>query len=152
MPKLKVLVLCTGNSCRSILTEALLRRRAGDRFEVSSAGTEPKGIHPLTKQVLEEVEIDTSGLRSKSLAEFLGKDVFHYVIIVCHSADETCPRIFPGMRERLYWPFDDPPATVGDESQKLAKFREVRDAIDRRLADWIAELDRTATAALNDKS
>lgn len=138
MRKPNVLFLCTANSCRSIMAEALLRRRAGERFDVYSAGTDPKGINPLATKVLEEIGIDTSGLRSKPVTEYLGKLPCHFVIVVCDSANETCPRIFPGMRERLFWPFDDPPAFQGTDEEKLNKFREVRDAIDVRIKEWLA--------------
>jgi arsenate reductase len=140
MPKQNVLFLCTGNSCRSILGEALLRARAGERFDVYSAGTMPKGVHPFTVQVLQEIGLDTSALRSKDVKEVLGRLTAHYVIVVCHDAQESCPRIFPGMGERLFWPFDDPPAQVGTDEQRLAKFREVRDQIDRKIQDWLAHL------------
>jgi arsenate reductase len=138
MNKLNVLFLCTGNSCRSQMAEALLRERGGDRFDAYSAGTEPKGIHPLTIKVLQEIGIDTSGLRSKDVTEFLGRLPVHHLIVVCENAEGTCPRIFPGMHERLFWPFDDPPAFAGTEAERLAKFREVRDQIDLRIHAWLA--------------
>src|SRR5436305_6557310 len=103
-----VLFLCTGNSCRSQMAEAWLRKHAGNRFTAYSAGVEPKGIHPLTIQVLKEQGIDTSPLRSKDVAEYLGKLPVHHLIIVCDNANESCPRIFPGMLDRQFWPFDDP--------------------------------------------
>jgi arsenate reductase len=134
-----VLFLCTGNSCRSQMGEALLRHRASDRFDVFSAGTQPKGIHPLTIRVLEEKGLDTSKLRSKDITEFLGKLPVHHLIVVCENAEGNCPRIFPGMLDRQFWPFDDPPAFKGTEEDKLHKFREVRDQIDARIERWLAE-------------
>jgi arsenate reductase (thioredoxin) len=134
-----VVFLCTGNSCRSQMAEAILRDRAGDRFMAYSAGSEPKGIHPLTIKVLEEKGIDTSKLRSKNISEFLGRVPVHHLIVVCDNANQSCPRIVPGMLNREFWPFDDPPAFQGTDEEKLNKFREVRDAIDRRIQNWLAE-------------
>jgi arsenate reductase (thioredoxin) len=139
MTKENVLFLCTDNSCRSQMGEALLRERAGERFNAYSAGVNPKGVHPLTIKVLEEKEIDTSKLRSKDVAEFLGKLSVHHLIVVCDNANESCPRIFPGILDRQFWPFDDPPAFQGTDEEKLNKFREVRDAIDKRIQQWVAE-------------
>ena len=134
-----VLFLCTGNSCRSQMAEAILRERAADRFMAYSAGSEPKGVHPLTIQVLEEKGIDTSKLRSKNVSEFLGRLPVHHLIVVCDNANQSCPRIVPGMLNREFWPFDDPPAFQGTDEEKLNKFREVRDAIDQRIQNWLAE-------------
>jgi arsenate reductase len=141
MGKRTVLFLCTGNSCRSIMSEALLRDRFGDRFDAYSAGTDPKGVHPMTIEVLNEIGVDTSPLRSKGVKEYLGKLWVHYLVIVCQSADESCPRIFPGMVERLFWKFDDPPAFKGSEEEKLNKFRQVRNEIDEAIDRWVKELD-----------
>jgi arsenate reductase (thioredoxin) len=134
-----VLFLCTGNSCRSQMAEALLRERPGDRFTAYSAGVEPKGIHPLTTKVLQEKGIDTSTLRSKDVSEYLGKLPVHHLIVVCENAEGSCPRIFPGMLNREFWPFDDPPAFQGTDEEKLNKFREVRDQIDNRIQKWLAK-------------
>ncbi len=134
-----VLFLCTGNSCRSQMGEALLRKQAGARFNAYSAGVNPNGIHPLTLKVLEEKGIDTRKLRSKDVAEFLGKLPVHHLIVVCDNANESCPRIFPGIQDRQFWPFDDPPAFQGTDAEKLNKFREVREAIDKRIQQWLAE-------------
>ena len=106
--------------------EALLRERAGDRFDAYSAGVKPKGIHPLTIKVLEEKGIDTSKLRSKDVSEYLGRLAVHHLIVVCENAEGSCPRIFPGMLNREFWPFDDPPAFQGTDEEKLNKFREVQ--------------------------
>jgi arsenate reductase (thioredoxin) len=145
MRKVTVLFLCTGNSCRSIMSEALLRDRYGDRLDAHSAGTDPKGVHPMTIQVLEEMGIDTSPLRSKSVKGYLGRLWVHYLVIVCQQAGESCPRIFPGMVERFFWKFDDPPAFVGTEQEKLEKFREVRDQIAATIDEWVKQLDATGT-------
>ena len=140
MQKQNVLVLCTGNSARSQMGEALLRKHAGDRFEVHSAGTDPKGVNALAIKALAEIGIDASGQRSKNLKEYLGKLPVSYLIIVCGDADEKCPRIWPGVRHRLFWPFDDPAAATGTEQEKLETFRRVRDEMEAKIQAWSAEL------------
>ncbi len=139
-PKQKVLFLCTGNSCRSQMAEALLRHHAGNRFEVFSAGLEPKPIHPLTVAVMDEKGIDASAQRSKDVTEYLGRERFQYVIIVCDGANRSCPSGFPGVNHRLFWPFEDPAAFEGSEEETLEKFRRVRDRIDARIRTWLDEL------------
>ena len=114
-----------------------MRHHAGDRFDVYSAGTEPKGVNPLSWRVLEEVGVDASGLRSKGVTEFLGKLPVAHLIIVCGEAEKACPRIWPGVRERHFWPFDDPAAVTGSESERLEAFRRVRDEIDSKIRDWL---------------
>jgi arsenate reductase len=141
MQKLNVLFLCTGNSCRSVMGEMLLRHIAGDRFNAYSAGTDPKGINPIAVQVLNEIGVSAEGVRSKHVSELLGKLTFDYVIIVCDSANDSCPRTSPGMLNRLFWPFDDPPVFQGSEAERLAKFRAVRDQIHARLRQWVTELE-----------
>ncbi len=136
MDKTRVLFLCTGNSARSQMAEAFLRQLACDRFEVYSAGLEPKGIHPLTRQVLAEVGLDISGQTSKEIGQFLGKIHFGYLITVCSNAEARCP-IFPGMGFRLHWPFDDPATITGSEAEQLAGFRRVRDEIAARIQAWL---------------
>ena len=139
MSKIKVLFLCTGNSARSQMAEAFLRKYGGDQFESYSAGMEPKGIHPYTKRVMEEIGISLSGQYSKDVREYMGKVHFAYMIILCDEADRTCPRTFPGIGQRFHWSFEDPAALAGSEDQKLAKFKEVRDQIDRRIKGWLSE-------------
>ena len=139
MSKPQVLFLCTGNSARSQMAEAFLRKYASDRFDVQSAGLEPKGINPLTIKVMEEVSIDLSGHRSKSLREFMGQTHSRYVITVCSDADAACPRPLWSYGEKLHWPFEDPAAFQGSEEEKVTKFRQVRDQIDRRILDWLAK-------------
>jgi len=145
--KTSVLFLCTGNSARSQMAEAFLRRYAGDRFEALSAGLEPRGIHPYTRQVMAEIGIDLSGQRSKDISEYMGKRHFSYLVTVCAHAEQNCPKVFPGVSQRLHWTFDDPAAAVGTEAEKLAKFRQVRDEIASRLRSWIALLDTEADPA-----
>ncbi len=142
MSKTRVLFLCTGNSCRSQMAEAFLRKHAGDQFEVYSGGMEPKPIHPLTIRVMEEAGIDMSGQYSKPLAQFMGRVHFGYLITVCTDAEDKCP-IFPGMGIRLHWPFEDPAAFQGTEEEKLAKFRQTRDQIEKKVLAWLAELKIT---------
>ena len=139
MQKTKVLFLCTGNSARSQMAEAILRRRAGDRFEVHSAGLEPKGINPFTVRVMEEWGYDLSGQRAKDVTEYLGKVHFGYLITVCAHAEENCPRIFPGVVERFHWEFEDPAAFEGSDEAKLEKFRQIRDRIEVQIKAWVGE-------------
>jgi arsenate reductase len=125
-----VLVLCTGNSCRSHLAEGLLRAAAGDLFEVVSAGSKPAGyVHPLAIEVMREIGIDISGQRSKHMSEFMNRDV-ETVITVCGHADQACP-IFPGQVNRHHWPFDDPAHAKGTEDEVREVFRRVRNEIRR---------------------
>lgn len=132
-----VLILCTGNSCRSHLAEGLLRSMAGDLFEVQSAGSKPAGyVHPLAIRAMAEIGLDISGHRSKSMNEFLTTPV-ETVITVCGVADQACP-IFPGQVNRHHWPFDDPAHATGTEAEKLTVFRRVRDEIRRTLNAYVA--------------
>jgi arsenate reductase len=139
MSKVKVLFLCTGNSARSQMAEAFLRKYGGDEFEAYSAGLEPKPIHPYTKRVMEEVGIGLSGQHSKHVKEYMGKVLFGYLVTVCNEAEESCPTTFPGIGQRLHWSFEDPVAFVGSDDERLAKFREVRDQIEQRIKAWLAE-------------
>jgi arsenate reductase len=121
-----VLILCTGNACRSQMAEGILRAAAGDIVNVQSAGSGPAGyVHPLAINVMAEIGIYLSGHRSKHLDEFLNQPV-HTVITVCGNADAACP-IFPGQVERHHWPFDDPAKVTGTEEEVLVCFRRVRD-------------------------
>jgi arsenate reductase len=142
MSKARVLFLCTGNSARSQMAEAFLRKYGGDEFEAYSAGLEPRGINPYTHRVMEEVGINLSGQYSKHVKEYMGKRHFGYLIILCHEAEENCPTTFPGVGRRLHWSFEDPSAFVGSEDEKLAKFREVRDLIERRIKEWLIQQTR----------
>jgi arsenate reductase len=139
MMKSKVLFLCTGNSARSQIAEAFLRKFAGERFDVFSAGLETQGINPFAVKVMEEIGFDLSGQHSKDVGQFLGHAHFGYVITVCAQAESRCP-IFPGASIRLHWPFEDPAAFQGTEEQKLNKYREIRDQIRVRIESWLREL------------
>ena len=132
--KKTVLILCTGNSARSQMAEALLRHDAGDRFEVASAGTHPSRVRPEAIAVMKEIGIDISSHRSKSVDEFASRD-FDYVLTVCDNARETCP-IYPGHANRLHHSFEDPAAVQGSDEDKLAAFRKVRDEIRQYLREW----------------
>jgi len=140
MSKISALFLCTGNSARSQMAEALLRHYASEHFEAYSAGLEPKGINPFTIRVMSEVGIDISRQWSKGVSEYMGKKHFGYLITVCSNADARCPTTFPGVGQRLRWSFDDPAECAGSDAEKLAKFREVRDQIDARVRAWLDEL------------
>ncbi|MGO8942191.1 MAG: arsenate reductase ArsC [Syntrophobacteraceae bacterium] len=135
----RVLFLCIGNTARSQMAEAFLRKYAGKHFEAYSAGLAPSSINPYTERVMREIGIDLSGQRSKSVKEFLGKMSFRYLITVCAEAEANCPTTFPGVSYRLSWPFDDPAAAGGSEEEKLQKFREVRDQIEKRIKLWLEE-------------
>ncbi|MCI0581278.1 MAG: arsenate reductase ArsC [Chloroflexi bacterium] len=142
---LRVLFVCTGNSARSLLGEALLRHHGGDHFEVFSAGTHPAGVNPLTIRVLTEAGLPTDGLRSKSVTEFLDQS-FDYVITVCDDARQVCP-VFPGVHESLHWGSDDPAAVGGDEATRLAAFRRTATAMGERVKQFATLVHRVSPAA-----
>ncbi len=135
----RVLFLCTGNSARSQMAEAFLRKYGGEQFEAFSAGLEPRAIHPLTIQVMQEIGIDISGQTSKGIEVYLGKTFFHYLITVCDQAEKNCPTNWLGVNQRLHWSFEDPAAFEGTDEEKLAKFRAIRDQIESRIKEWVAE-------------
>lgn len=135
--KKRVLILCTGNSARSQMAEGLLRKMAGDKFDVESAGVEPSHVRPQAIAAMNDIGIDISDHRSKSVDEFAGQE-FDYVITVCDNANESCP-VFPGRTERIHWSFDDPAAALGTENEQIAVFRRVRDEINRKLETFVRE-------------
>ena len=139
MAKPLILILCTGNSCRSHLAEGILRAAVGEAAEVASAGSDPAGyVHPMAVEVRKEIEIDISAHTSKHLDEFLQREV-HTVITVCGNADQACP-IFPGQAEKHHWPFDDPAKATGIEEEIRAVFRRVRDEIRVKFEAYAAEI------------
>ena len=139
--KQKLLFLCTGNSARSQMAEGLLRQYAGDRFEVYSAGIDPKGINPYSIRAMDEIGIDIRGQHSKSVKEYMGRVFFRYVITVCGHADANCPQaLWAQGGEKLHWSFEDPAAVEGTDEQKLAAFRETRNLLETQIKNWIAEL------------
>lgn len=145
----RVLFVCTGNSARSIFAESLLRRVGGQDFEVLSAGTEPRGINPLTIEVLQDAEYPIDGLSSKSVQQFLGQE-FDYVITVCDNARESCP-VFPGAHESLHWGYDDPAAVQGTDDERRQAFRRTFVAMGERISQFATLVRRqrreTAQAA-----
>ena len=139
MAKPLILILCTGNSCRSHLAEGILRAAVGEAAEVASAGSDPAGyVHPMAVEVMKEIEIDISAHTSKHLDGFLQREV-HTVFTVCGNADQACP-IFPGQAEKHHWPFDDPAKATGSEEEIRAVFRRVRDEIRAKFEAYAAEI------------
>jgi arsenate reductase len=136
MDKTRVLFMCTGNTARRRIAEAFLRAWAGDHFEAYSAGLEPPEIDPLTLAVMEERGFDPSDHYAKGREEFLGKVHFGCLIAARGRAEAECPT-FPEMGVRESWPFEEPAASEGTEDERLAKLREVRDAIGERVQEWI---------------
>jgi arsenate reductase (thioredoxin) len=135
-----VLILCTGNSCRSHLAEGILRQKADDLVRVESAGSKPTGfVHPLAIRAMEEIGIDISGHRSKHLNKFLHQNV-HTVITVCGNVEQSCPS-FPGMVKRYHWGFDDPATVAGSEEEVFSVFRRVRDEIGKVFGAYAAGLN-----------
>lgn len=132
--KLRVLVLCTGNSARSQMAEGILRHDFGNHFEVFSAGNRPSHVRPEAIQVMDEIGIDISGHRSKHLNEF-AEQPFAYVITVCDQARESCPT-FPGVIQQFHWSINDPAAVEGDQRQRLAAFRGARDELRKVLQNF----------------
>jgi arsenate reductase len=133
--KQRVLFLCTHNSARSQIAEGFLRAKAGDRFEVQSAGTEKTAVHPLAIRAMAERGIDISGHKSKVFVGLM-EEPWDYLITVCDDANERCPFV-PGTRKRLHWSFEDPSRAAGSEEERLAVFRRVRDQIKARLSEWL---------------
>ena len=138
MSKQSVLFLCMGNSARSQMAEAFLRKYAGDIFDAHSASLEPNGVNPFTRQVMNEVGINISNQSSRGLEVYFGKAFFHYVITVCDDADRNCPKAWLGIHTRIHWSFEDPAKFVGTEAERLAKFREVRNLIENKIRGWVA--------------
>ena len=136
MAKKRVLILCTGNSCRSQMAEGFLRHLGGDRFEVFSAGIKPTEVNPLAIKVMAEVGIDISSHRSKSAMEFI-RQQFDYVITVCDNAKQTCP-VFPGKYKKIHWDLEDPAEASGSEEDRLVVFRKIRDQIQNNISEFLA--------------
>lgn len=134
----RVLILCTGNSCRSQMAEAFWNDLGKGQWVAVSAGSNPAGyVHPLAIEVMKETGIDLSDSRSKHLDEF-GQEPFDLVVTVCDNAKESCP-VFPGANEMQHWPFEDPAHAIGTDEEKLAVFRKVRDQIRERIASHLQE-------------
>ena len=135
MAKKRVLILCTGNSCRSQMAEGFLRHLGGDRFEVFSAGIKPTEVNPLAIKVMAEVSIDISSHRSKSAMEFI-RQQFDYVITVCDNAKQTCP-VFPGKYKKIHWDLENPAEASGSEEDRLVVFRKIRDQIQNNISEFL---------------
>jgi arsenate reductase len=136
--KKKVLFLCTGNSCRSQMSEGWLRRLAGDQFDVVSAGTHPVGLNPYAVAAMQEVGIDISNHVSERVDPYLGQE-FDYVITVCDRAQEICPT-FPGASKMLHWSFEDPAKATGSYEQQMIVFKNIRDEIEEQIRRFITEI------------
>ena len=133
--RIRVLFVCTGNSARSQMAEAILRREAGDRFEAFSGGADPHPINPMTVRVLDEAGIDISGATSKPVSRFLGQS-FDYVITLCDRARVSCP-IFPGGGQTLHWGLDDPAEVTGMDEERLLAFRRALTEVSARIRAFI---------------
>ena len=145
MAAIRVLFLCTGNSARSILAEALLKHEGGDAFEVHSAGTAPKGVNPYALAVLAANGIATAHAASKNMSQFEGEQ-FDYVITLCDDAAEQCP-VFPGDPERIHWGFEDPAAVEGTDLEKRSAFQSVVNGLRNRLSTFIPAARRVKESA-----
>ena len=138
----KVLFVCIHNSARSQLAEALMNTICAGEFEAESAGIEPGTLNPLAVAVLQERGIDISRKQTRGVSElFQTGRLFNYVITVCDQAAETCP-IFPGKAQRIHWSFPDPATVEGSDAEILAAFEQVRDGLEAKLTEWIAELSQ----------
>jgi arsenate reductase len=144
---MRVLFLCTHNSSRSQMAEGLLRARGGPDFQVFSAGTQPRTVHPLAIRAMAELDIDLSEHWSKGLEDFEQQPPMDLVVTVCDEAAEACP-FFPYARRQEHWGFPDPSAATGTEEERLAVFRQVRDAISTRI-DRFLEEEYTVTTPLD---
>ena len=142
-----VLFVCTHNSARSQMAHGWLEHLAGDRFKVYSAGVEPGTLHPLAVKAMHEVGIDISDHEAEGIDAYLSKVPIYHIITVCDKAAQTCPRIWPGAREREEWALDDPSAATGSEEERLETFRRVRDEVRERVEGWLAKQDAPAAAA-----
>ena len=132
----RVLILCTGNSCRSQMAEALWEQLGDGDWQAASAGSKPSGyVHPLAIQAMQELDIDLSRHQSKSLQQFQDQ-AFDLVVTVCDNARESCP-VFPGATETLHWPFDDPADATGTDAEKMTFFRRVRDEIQQTIQHYL---------------
>ena len=135
--KKSVLVLCTGNSCRSQMAAGLINARLGTDFIAVSAGTKPSGyVHPNAIAAMAEIGIDISAARSKNADEFHGR-YFDFVITVCDDAKENCPVWFDSAGEKVHIGFIDPADATGTEDEIMAVFRDVRDQIDDRVLAYL---------------
>jgi arsenate reductase (thioredoxin) len=138
-----ILILCTGNSARSQMSEGFFRHYVGDRFNVLSAGMKPAArVNPFAIQAMNELGIDISGHQPKHANQLLGMVPIEYLITVCASADSECPAVIERVSHRMAWPFEDPAAIQGTDEEKLAGFRRIRDQIQERIKTWVESLPK----------
>ncbi len=136
----QVLILCTGNSCRSQMAQVIWQHVGQEKWTAYSAGSHPAdSVHPLAIKALNELGLPTVGLESKSVNRFRDKE-FDLTVTVCNNARETCP-IIPGARQVLHWPFDDPAVETGSDDEKMHVFRRVRDEIRTRIMEYLSSCD-----------
>ena len=132
----KVLILCTGNSCRSQMAQVIWADLGGADWKVESAGSKPSGyVHPLALEAIKEIGLSEEGLESKSVEPFVGQEI-ELAVTVCDNAKEACPAL-PGVAETLHWPFDDPADAAGSDEQKMETFRRVRDEIREKISEYL---------------
>ncbi len=143
--KLSVLFVCSHNSARSQMAEGWLRHLAGDDLDVYSAGVNPGTLNPLAVRAMNEVGVNIADHKAEGVDTYLGKIIVDYLVIVCDKASQTCPRVWPGLRERMFWPFDDPSSAQGSDEEKLEVFRRVRDEIKAKIENWLIEVQQTMT-------
>lgn len=140
----RVLILCTGNSCRSQMAEALWGSLGQGQWRSDSAGSQPTGfVHPLAIKVMQELDIDISTNTSKSLKQFQD-EAFDLVVTVCDNAKDSCP-VFPGAHETLHWPFDDPADATGTDDEEMAVFRRVREEIKEKIRSYLLSQENGGT-------
>jgi arsenate reductase len=137
MTKQNVLFLSMSNSARSLMAEALMRDRAGGFFNVYSGGIMPRGVNPLTLRVLREIGIETEGLRSKNIEDYLGRIPVHYLFVVSAAADRVLPSAWQGVSERQFWRIEDPAQREDTDDDPLDRLREARDEISERIGDFL---------------
>lgn len=139
MKKPKILVLCTGNSCRSHMAEGFLKKEVGDLYDVQSAGSKPSGyVHPMAQKVMSEIGVDLSNHESKHLDEFTDQEV-ETVITVCDNAETCCPT-FKGEKDHFCWTFEDPADAEGSDEEVAQEFRKIRDQICDKFEDYVVKL------------
>jgi arsenate reductase len=127
------------------MAEGWLRHLAGDDLDVYSAGVNPGTLNPLAVRAMNEVGVNIADHKAEGVDTYLGKIIVDYLVIVCDKASQTCPRVWPGLRERMFWPFDDPSSAQGSDEEKLEVFRRVRDEIKAKIENWLIEVQQTMT-------
>ena len=134
--KYNIIFICTGNSCRSQIAEGLLKEKAGDRFNVYSAGSNPSRLHPAAVSVMEEIGIDISHQKSQHLNEYVNRDI-HIVITVCDNANRSCP-VFSNGELKLQWSINDPFHGWSNGQKELQPYRDTRDELKNRIDHFLS--------------